>query len=42
MLAGGDTLAVARLDWPGHSLAELLATVDPLCGQGIALLSLEE
>ena len=42
MLAGGDTLAVARLDRPGRSLAELLATVEPLCGQGIALLSVEK
>ncbi|MBW4968365.1 recombinase family protein, partial [Pseudoalteromonas sp. CR1] len=38
----GDTLAVVRLDRLGRSLAELLATVETLRGQGIALLSLEE
>jgi DNA invertase Pin-like site-specific DNA recombinase len=38
----GDTLAVVRLDRLGRSLAELLATVEALRGQGIALLSLEE
>jgi DNA invertase Pin-like site-specific DNA recombinase len=38
----GDTLAVVRLDRLGRSLAELLAIVETLCGQGIALLSLEE
>ena len=38
----GDTLAVVRLDRLGRSLAELLAIVETLRGQGIALLSLEE
>src|SRR3546814_15183772 len=38
----GDTLAVVRLDRLGRSLAELLATVETLRGQGIALLSLAE
>ena len=38
----GDILAVVRLDRLGRSLAELLATVETLRGQGIALLSLEE
>ena len=38
----GDTLAVVRLDRLGRSLAELLATVETLRAQGIALLSLEE
>src|SRR3546814_20504210 len=38
----GDTLAVVRLDRLGRSLPELLTTVEPLRGQGIALLSLEE
>ena len=38
----GDTLAVVRLDRLGRSLAELLATVEKLRAQGVALLSLEE
>ena len=38
----GDTLAVVRLDRLGRSLTELLATVETLRSQGIALLSLEE
>lgn len=38
----GDTLAVVRLGRLGRSLAELLAIVETLRGQGIALLSLEE
>lgn len=38
----GDTLAVVRLDRLGRSLAELLATVEKLRVQGVALLSLEE
>lgn len=38
----GDTLAVVRLDRLGRSLAELLAIVETLRGQSIALLSLQE
>ena len=38
----GDTLAVVRLDRLGRSLVELLATVEKLREQGVALLSLEE
>jgi DNA invertase Pin-like site-specific DNA recombinase len=38
----GDTLAVVRLDRLGRSLTELLATVEKLRTQGVALLSLEE
>ncbi|WP_333606157.1 recombinase family protein [Novosphingobium sp.] len=38
----GDTLAVVRLDRLGRSLAELLATIETLRVQGVALLSLEE
>ena len=38
----GDTLAVVRLDRLGRSLAELLATIEKLRVQGVALLSLEE
>ncbi|WP_445177164.1 recombinase family protein [Rhizorhapis sp. SPR117] len=38
----GDTLAVVRLDRLGRSLVELLATVETLRVQGIALLSVEE
>ena len=38
----GDTLAVVRLDRPGRSLSELLATVAMLKERDIALLSLEE
>ena len=36
------SLAVVRLDRLGRSLTELLATVETLRSQGIALLSLEE
>lgn len=38
----GDTLAMVRLDRLERSLAELLATVEKLRAQGVALLSLEE
>jgi len=38
----GDTLAVVRLDRLGRSLTELLATVEHLRDQGLALVSLEE
>ena len=38
----GDRLCVTRLDRLGHSLRDLLETVDSLKAQGIHLVSLEE